>query len=461
MTTSKNIQLSSTNSNITKQNRFILMSIFLLTLAILSNVQTANAKDCSIPNECASADQTSPFGYRWFDESDFREIKDGFLRSRKFFVHIPPSYDTLPDDQKMPVIFVFHGGDMLREAMIDGKWGDYFDQDIAFVIPAAEADPCDPSQEKAWMGVGVGRAKIPHINIDPNCDPRSQRAVFDAAGNKVYNGAGYQVFATYWDATLPGSFTDVLFIEELRQMILDGFPKLNPAKVYATGFSSGGGMANSLLCYRSGSYQGFSVVGKTIHGANGRGDYDNDGIVETDANSLVSTCGIAGYMAGHATGIPMPDQWGEWVIPPVPPHPGGSVRIVKPYVLFVGDQDTHFTMADIKATGADIRNKNNLNNMFFLTDPFSDSAMDDVQTQRRLFNTPVSGTVFSAFTRHLAKSVNDGDATLFIAAGHGMPDVDECPSGVLNQPLKMTCDYNYTDRTIAFFQAHADLNLNP
>ena len=64
---------------------------------------------------------------------------------------------------------------------------------------------------------------------DPNCDPATE----------VVNGAG--VTRTYWNTSLPATFTDVLFVEELRAMLLARFPKLNAGKVYATGFSSGAG----------------------------------------------------------------------------------------------------------------------------------------------------------------------------------------------------------------------------
>ena len=65
-------------------------------------------------------------------------------------------------------------------------------------------------------------------------------------------------------------------------MLLARFPKLNANKVYATGFSSGGGMTYMLACYRASLFRGFSVVAKTLGGDSARGDYNNDGIIDLD-----------------------------------------------------------------------------------------------------------------------------------------------------------------------------------
>jgi hypothetical protein len=45
-----------------------------------------------------------------------------------------------------------------------------------------------------------------------NCDPASE----------VVNGAGQTI--TYWNASMTGTFIDVLFIEDLRAMLLARFP---------------------------------------------------------------------------------------------------------------------------------------------------------------------------------------------------------------------------------------------
>ena len=113
-------------------------------------------------------------------------------------------------------------------------------------------------------------------------------------------------------------------------MLLGAFPKLNANKVYASGFSSGGGMTLSLLCYRSNLLRGFSVVAKTLANEAARGDYDGDELIETDPQSLAATCGKSLYGIGHATGIAWPRLWGYGVIiPPVIPH-GPAVYARKP-----------------------------------------------------------------------------------------------------------------------------------
>ena len=55
----------------------------------------------------------------------------------------------------MPVIFAFHGWKQTNEdAMVDGKWGsDYFEKDIAFVIPLGEYSPCQSEDfGRVWLG---------------------------------------------------------------------------------------------------------------------------------------------------------------------------------------------------------------------------------------------------------------------------------------------------------------------
>jgi dienelactone hydrolase len=409
--------------------------------------RTTNAQvDCSTVL-CDSTDQSVINGYDMFDDTNFASVVDGLGNSRQFYVHIPASYDTLPADQMMPVIFAFHGGGQDRMAMIDGKWGDdYFNQDIAFVIPLGEPDICDTSvnPERVWMQPGL-RAGVPlGVALPANCDAATQKV--SSTGTLI----------TYWDASMPNTFRDVTFAENLRSTVLSRFPKLNPNKVYATGFSSGGGMSYSLLCYRANLFRGFSVVAKVLYGDSGRGDWDDDGIVETDANSLVATCGKTVFDPGHATGISTPRLWGYGTISPgVPPFiPPIRLRITKPVALFVGDQDTHYTLDEINQTGDEIRARNNLNGTFFILNPFSNVQNDDAQTQRRRFvfaGNPAQP--FSAFSRYYVQRVDDGIAPLRNSAGHAMPDADETPL--------MTRDYNYTDETVIFLETYADLNLNP
>ncbi len=436
----------------------IFMFALLAVLAAMLEFRSANAQviDCST-TDCIPVDQQVILGYSMFNEDNFDAVIDGFGRERKFWVHIPDDYDTiLTATQKIPLIFAFHGMGQTREAMVVGKWGDYFDQNIAFVIPLGEPDPCTNNpQETQWMQPGFGANTTP---TDPNCVLGTQ--VLDSFGDTV----------AYWNAALPGTFTDVLFVEQLRAMVLSRFPKLNANKVYATGFSSGGGMTLSLLCYRANLFRGFSVVAKLLAGANQRGDYIWDGVDQTDPNSLVATCGKSQWDADRATGIITPRLWGYGVV--FPPF-NIPVRVTKPVALFAGDQDRTpikiaagvltqatimQTMQNINDTGALIRTRNNLNGVFFLQDPFLDTMADDATTQRRTFATANNGAEpYSVFRRFLVQGIVHHSAT------HAMPDAEECPPlGTWNFGDNfMTCDYSYTTQTKIFFEDHADLNLNP
>jgi poly(3-hydroxybutyrate) depolymerase len=280
------------------------MLSLLVVLAAMLEFRSANAQviDCST-TQCTAADQQVILGYPMFNEDNFVAVVDGFGTTRRFWVHIPDDYDTVDGiTEKIPLIFAFHGGGQFREAMVAGKWGDYFDQNIAFVIPLGEPDPCANNPlAPQWTQPGFGASTTP---ADPNCAPATQ--VVDSFGDAM----------TYWNVSLPGTFNDVLFVEHLRSMILSRFPKLNANKVYATGFSSGGGMTLSLLCYRSNLFRGFSVVAKMLAGSNQRGDYIWDGIDQTDPNSLVATCGKSQWDADRATGIVTPRLWGYTRIPP-------------------------------------------------------------------------------------------------------------------------------------------------
>lgn len=427
-------------------------------LALSAAPSFAVPVNCSTTS-CTPADQQTIGGYPMFNEDNFDPVVDGFNRTRRFWVHIPDDYDTVDGvTQQIPVIFAFHGAGQARDAMVNGKWGDYFDRDIAFVIPLGEADPCDNpggNGRTQWLGVGAGPSTSP---LDPNCDPASQ--VIDGFGEPL----------TYWNASLSGSFTDVLFVEELRAMILDRFPKLNPNKVYATGFSSGGGMTLSLLCYRAYPFRGFSMVAKTLEGESQRGDFNWDGVSDTDPNSLQATCGKNVFMPGHATGIALPQVWGLGTFS-IPPFLVSQARVPKPVALFAGDQDgfqvkigagmfRESTQAEnmqrINESGNIIRSRNNLNGLFFAQNPFLDSALDDATTQRRTFVTPRDPNQSQAtFRRFLVQGIANHSAT------HAMPDAQECPPVRNHGDNFMTCDYDYTDQTKIFFEQHADLNLNP
>jgi poly(3-hydroxybutyrate) depolymerase len=398
--------------------------------------------DCSTVS-CDSLDQRTILGNQMFDERNFTTIVDGFGHARSFYVHIPATYDAVDGvAQKVPLMFAFHGGgSQTREAMVTGKWEDYFDQDIAFVIPLSGADPCENpggNGKSHWMQAGMAMRSSPG---DVNCDPATE----------VVNGAGQT--RTYWKASLPATFTDVLFVEELRAMLLARFPKLNADKVYATGFSSGGGMTYMLACYRASLFRGFSVVAKTLGSDSARGDIDDDGLMETDPESLAATCGKNELAAGHATGIAAPEIWGSGT------HeillPGGPVAVVpifrpKPVALFAGNHDN--SMQEINDTGDFVRARNNLNGTFALQNPFLDIAADDATTQRRTFRFADAGALpYAAFRRFLVQGLAGVSGT------HAMPDAEECGAG----SNFMTCDYSYTTQTKIFFEEHADLNLNP
>ncbi len=137
--------------------------------------------DCSTET-CDSLDQRPLLGRQMFDERNFTTIVDGFGRARQFYVHIPATYDAVDGvTQKIPLIFAFHGGgSQTPEAMITGKWEEYFDQDYAFAIPLAGADPCENpggNGKSHWMQAGMAFRTSP---ADPNCDPATE----------VVNGAG-------------------------------------------------------------------------------------------------------------------------------------------------------------------------------------------------------------------------------------------------------------------------------
>ena len=444
----------------------VVVSLMVLGLVVgTSNLESgaayAQVVDCS-STLCTPADQQVIIGYPMFDESNFAAVVDGFGVTRRFWVHIPDDYDVVDGIlQRIPLIFAFHGGTQQQEAMVNGKWGDYFDQNVAFVIPLGEPDPCANDKGTQWTQPTFGLNSTP---TDLNCDPATQ--VVDSFGDTI----------AYWNASLPGTFTDVLFVEQLRAMILSRFPKLNADKVYATGFSSGGGMTLSLLCYRSNLFRGFSVVAKMLAGAASRGDYIWDGVDQTDPNSLVATCGKSQWDANRAMGITAPRLWGYDVIP-APPAPWNlPVRVTKPVALFAGDQDARpvkiapgfgppsfadesaaQVMQNINDTGAVIRTRNNLTGAFFVQNPFLNTVGDDATTQRRTFSTAsIAAQPFSVFRRFLVQGMANHSAT------HGMPDAEECPPPNWNiDNFFMTCDYSYTTQTMIFFEDHADLNLNP
>ena len=215
-------------------------------------------------------------------------------------------------------------------------------------------------------------------------------------------------------------------------------------------------MTFALACYRSAQFRGFSVVAKTLAGENGRGDYDGDGVVETDPNSLLATCGKSIWDPGHATGLVEPNIWGygvsRLVVTPNPPFVSPVyLRVAKPVTVFVGDQDR--PLAEIIATGAEIRARNNLNGAFLFMNPFQDTQADDATTLRVTFTTASNAAQAKAAFRGFLVHGSAG-----LSGGHSIPDASECPP----VPYDFnTCDYNYTDEEITFFETHANLSLNP
>ena len=229
-------------------------------------------------------------------------------------------------------------------------------------------------------------------------------------------------------------------------MLLARFPKLNANKVYATGFSSGGGMTYMLACYRGSRYRGFSVAAKTLGGDSARGDYDQDAYLEIDPDSFVATCGKNERNPGHATGITAPEVWGAGLEEvrineaPSARQPGlTSVFRAKPVALFVGDFDFSGnedvptwaipafqarTIGEINDTGDFIRDKNNLNGLFVLQNPFLDIAADGATTQRRTFTLAADGgRPSAAFRRFFVQGSLDPRTDLPVCQYH-MP----CPT---------------------------------
>lgn len=413
-------------------------------------------------------------GYRMFDERNFDPVLDAFGRKRQFYVHIPASYDSAGGSAtKLPLVFVFHGGVTNTEPrgmMIVGKWDEYFEGDAAFVIPKAEKDPCNVGEtgKYRWLRPGVSHRGDSQTGQDlVNCP--SSTLVYDGDSQK-----------SYWSASLPETFSDVEFVTELREMLLDRFPELDQGRVYATGYSSGGNFTFALACYRSGLFAGYSMAASTL-GRDARGDYLDDGVDTTDSESLIETCGHGPGSAQRALGLVDPHVWGQMssIGPAVATTaelrsgqsaaPTGAGRSLArtasvssralPVVLFVGDQDLpaapggtiEETMADILGTSQFVRAKNNLTPLCHVVDPFSDVEDDGATTQRCSFRTPdVDGAGHARFRRYLVRGETDQRP---VAGNHGMPDADECRPGNSNH---MTCDFDYTAETLRFFEQHAD-----
>ena len=237
------------------------------------------------------------------DEQNFAPSSMGSGAPGSSTCTFPATYDAVDGEtQKIPLhLRLPGGGSQTPEAMITGKWEESFDQDYAFAIPLAGADPCENpggNGKSHWMQAGMA---LPHESCRPELRSRdSSRST--APGST----------RTYWNASLPATFTDVLFVEELRAMLLARFPKLNAEKVYATGFSSGGGMTYMLACYRASLFRGFSVVAKTLGSDSARGDYDTGwGHRRRSREPGRDLWQERARAAGHATGIVAPQIVGD------------------------------------------------------------------------------------------------------------------------------------------------------
>jgi poly(3-hydroxybutyrate) depolymerase len=388
--------------------------------------------------------------YRMFDETSFPPIVDGWGTSRQFYVHIPARYDSLASDEQMPVIFAFHGGGLDYDSMVDDQWADYFEQDYAFVIPRGEPDPCDAAGGKRqWLAPGIAERSTPS---GTNCDP-STAVTVTRPGQPSQPG-------TYWTTSMPESFTDVEFATDLRAAVLGRFPKLNPNKVYATGFSAGGGLSFALACYRSSLFRGFSVVAKSLDTFSVRGDYGNTGVI--DPLSMRATCGHNELDLLYATGLASPQLWGSGQIRILLSDGSSSVppltlilpkTVTKPVVWFVGDNDPNMSGTEIDSTHAFLRERNNLGTGYTFQNNYNNIGSDNATTQRRTYTTAANAAFPSSALRRFRVSAPG----LASQAAHAPPDTDHCPP---NGPI-MTCDYDYTAETIAFLQNQAELSLVP
>jgi hypothetical protein len=118
------------------------------------------------------------------------------------------------------------------------------------------------------------------------------------------------------------------------------------------------------------------------------------------------------------------------------------------------------TQAEIDTTSSFLRTKNNLTSVFTAINSYSNVQRDGATTQRRTYSGARDGTLgVSTFRRYLVTGSDfDTGAGIISSGQHNMPDADACAT----LPTKiMTCDYNYTDETIAYWQTQAGLNLTP
>ncbi len=411
--------------------------------------------NCSIV-QCTADNQRLIEGNRMFDESNFFAIEDAFGRARKFWIHIPRQYDERVLDRFLtPTIFAFHGAGQTSREMLVGKWEEYFDRGIAFVIPQGETNPCFDTEllgkrATSWMVPTYVPSATPD---DPNCIP-AERTAYAYINGQYTSGPVH-----FWDTTMPETFADVEFVEALLDLLAERFPRLGLGKKYATGFSNGGALTHALLCYRSSLFEGYSVTGWSLLGHLQRGDLSIDLLgASTDPDSLAATCGRTRYDGGHATGISNPELWGYGLRRFVS---GAAIGIryereAKPVIQFAGENDPFTRLADVDESSDDIRTRNNLDSFHSYISPYLDTEPSDgAITESRNYTVSADISQPHAAYRELRAMryglIRYGQPD---PAGHGMADAEECDR-------VGTCDYSYTTETLKFFLDYAGFPGDP
>lgn len=453
--------------------------VWLLTLGMMNSATSAPGSFTSAPNDgsnidinvpaincsliqCTSENQQMIEGNRMFDETNFFPIVDAFGRTRKFWVHIPRQYDDKGlDAYRTPTIFAFHGAGQMSQDMLAGRWEEYFDRGIAFVIPQGEPNPCaqrmvNGKRPTSWMVPYYVPSTSP---ILMDCEPEVSHLEW------VVNGETNSLPVHFWDTSMPRTFSDVEFVESLLNLITDRFPKLNGGKKYATGFSNGGALTYTLLCYRSSLFDGYSVTGWSLLGHIQRGDltFDFDGS-EVHPNSLAATCGRTVYEGGHATGITNPELWGYGLNL----FDSGFFsalryeRVAKPVIQFAGEDDIFTFLDDVDESSSEIRTRNNLDGFHSFISPYQNTEPSDgAITERREYTMSADVSQPHAAYREL-RVMRHGLVAVSVStpgmepdpAGHAIADAGVCDR-------VGTCDYSYTTETLKFFRSHADLHVDP
>jgi poly(3-hydroxybutyrate) depolymerase len=148
---------------------------------------------------------------------------DGVLEAREF-QYTTPSNFAKRADSSVNLWLVFHGGNGNSSTM--HRYFKRIPHNAPTVVVYPEAlrvtynnvVTTDPEQIVMWRGL-----KIPGQGRDPN------------------------------------AYRDIAFVERLIGRLLVNNPQLNGNKVYVSGFSSGGAMVWTLMCFRSSLFAGFAV----------------------------------------------------------------------------------------------------------------------------------------------------------------------------------------------------------